>query len=55
MEWNSKCPFTYEASKPGDNVKPQEVIKGLDKQLGLGKGENGRRSSQRVSASTICG
>jgi len=37
MEWKSKYPFTYEASNPGDDMKPQEVIEELDKQLSLGK------------------
>jgi len=37
MEWKSKYPFTYEASKPNDHTKPQEVIEELDKQLSLGK------------------
>jgi len=37
MEWKSKYPFTYEASKPDDDMKPQEVIEELDKQLSQGK------------------
>ncbi|TFK90280.1 acetolactate synthase [Polyporus arcularius HHB13444] len=31
-EWKSKYPFTYEKSKPGAAMKPQEVIEELNKQ-----------------------
>ena len=37
MEWKSKYPFTYEASKPNEHMKPQEIIEELDKQLSVGK------------------
>ncbi|KAF9644086.1 hypothetical protein BDM02DRAFT_3272663 [Thelephora ganbajun] len=36
-EWKHKYPFTYEASKPEEPMKPQEVIEELDRQLSLGK------------------
>ena len=36
-EWKSKYPFTYDASKPNDPMKPQEVIEELDRQLSVGK------------------
>ena len=29
--WKNKYPFTFEASKPGNHMKPQEVIEELDK------------------------
>ena len=32
-EWKRKYPFTYDASKPGEHMKPQEVIEELDRQL----------------------
>ncbi|CDO73669.1 hypothetical protein BN946_scf185014.g139 [Trametes cinnabarina] len=31
-EWKAKYPFTYEKSKPGAPMKPQEVIEELDRQ-----------------------
>lgn len=30
--WKSRYPFTYEKSKPGQQIKPQEVIEELDRQ-----------------------
>ena len=36
-EWKSKYPFTYDASKPNDHMKPQEVIEELDRQLSAGR------------------
>ena len=30
--WKNKYPFTYEKSKPGQMMKPQEVIEELDRQ-----------------------
>ena len=30
-EWKTKYPFTFEASKPGEQLKPQEVIVELDR------------------------
>ena len=35
--WKANYPFTYDASKPGDHMKPQEVIEELDSQLSVGK------------------
>ncbi|THV04009.1 acetolactate synthase [Dendrothele bispora CBS 962.96] len=31
--WKEKYPFTYTKSKPGDKMKPQEVIEELDRQV----------------------
>jgi acetolactate synthase I/II/III large subunit len=31
--WKNKYPFTYDASKPNEHMKPQEVIEELDRQL----------------------
>ncbi|KIJ44264.1 hypothetical protein M422DRAFT_60087 [Sphaerobolus stellatus SS14] len=37
--WKEKYPFTFEASKPGALMKPQEVIKELDRQTQDKKGD----------------
>ena len=46
MKWKRKYPFTYEASKPNDHMKPQEVIEELDRQLSVGK--DGKWKEQTV-------
>ena len=38
-EWKAKYPFTYEKSKAGEALKPQEVIEELDKQTAHRKDE----------------
>ena len=43
-EWKGRYPFTYGPSKPGDPMKPQEIIEELDKQLS----EDGNRKEDTV-------
>jgi len=46
MKWKSMYPFTFEASKPNEDMKPQEVIEELDRQLSRGK--DGKWKEQTV-------